>query len=145
MRRVSATAAVLAIGMAAVAGCGSGDTGPAETFRSYIEALNKHDGATVCQSLVPEATAKLRPPVKRETCAEAITDSIGHRRPDGSRWRSASVKRVSGSETLDVTVENSYAGGKTEPERETVKMRKSGDTWLLTEPDQTLYYAIGQK
>jgi hypothetical protein len=151
VRRAFAT--VVSIGVLAIAGCGGGsdDSGPADAFRSYIDALNKHDGATVCQALEPTSIDKLRPPVKRETCAEGVTDSIGHARRNGSRWLSSEIKKGSrvrldkDAATLTVDMEDKFTTETQLRWGQKVRMQKSGDDWLLREPDATLYYAIGQK
>jgi hypothetical protein len=169
VRRAWLTA--LSVAGLAIAGCGGGgsaDPAIGQSFAGYIKALNAHDGATVCQALLPAGTGKLRPPVAGETCAESVTASIGHSGPNG-KWVSAKVigaPAVDGNDqsaTLRATVENSYRasltiksvnGGATKSqssevtlgkETETVKMRQTGGKWLLAEPDMTLFHAIGQR
>ena len=156
-------ATALATAMLAVAaGCGdegSDGNGPrlsgqdaevAATYKRYLAALNSGDGATVCQLLVPAGTEKLRPPAKRESCAEAVSDSIGHPGPGGLRWRSAKltgrpeVDRSKRTATLFVNVASTYTDGPTDAESGAVKLQRSGSDWLLTEPDAVLYHAIGQ-
>jgi hypothetical protein len=162
-RRLAVASAALALALAGCGDDGSSDGGSSKgskpsrkdakvvaAYDHYLAALNKGDGATVCQLLVPAGTEKLRPPAKRESCAEAITDSIGQPGPGGLRWRSAKVKGTPAVErdgreaTLRVDVTNTYAGGATGPERESVKLAQSGGEWLLAEPDAALYHAIGQ-
>src|SRR5919197_1042555 len=54
------------------------DAAIARSFDTYLRALNKHKGITVCESLAVSAFSKLHPPAKRESCAEAVEVSIGH-------------------------------------------------------------------
>lgn len=136
---------------AALPGCGSDDPGPADAYRAYIEAINERDGAAVCQALDPRSIDKLRPRARGESCAEAVSASIGRPGPTGSRWKSARidkgpkvVRRKGDSVTLSVAVEEEF-GDRAEIWQGNVGMRQSGGRWLLTTPDQTLYHAIGQK
>jgi hypothetical protein len=162
--------AALALAIAAfAAGCGGGDsntttttvqtteTAPSPTdaaiarsFDKYIAALNKHDGLAVCELLAVSSFDKLHPPAQRESCAEGITDSIGHPGPTGLMWRSAHIvgeRRVQRGERtakLFVTVKNSYKNGPAQSEEETVSMKFESKGWRLAEPDTTLLRAIGQ-
>lgn len=147
-----------------IAGCGSASSGtvtredisPAIAFSKYILALNAKNGALVCKTLDPPAAAKLRPPVKRESCAEGITASIGHPGPTGLRWQSAKllgrplVKGSGNTATVSVSVESTFRDKTTtgKSKREiggTLPMKLVDRRWVLVQPDATLYFAIGQK
>ena len=59
-----------------------------DVYTGYVKAINARDGAELCRLLDPSFTGELELPVKRGSCAERLTGSIGFADPRGTPvWR----------------------------------------------------------
>ena len=122
--------------------------------RSYIAALNAHDGGAVCALLAPGALDGVRLPERRGSCAASLAASIGHKPPDGApRWLrtqlvgAGTVVLVRGGDgRLTGTVVHRLAGSRQPSiEDDVVYLRKIGGRWLIVKPSATFYRAIGAR
>jgi hypothetical protein len=79
--------AVLVVALAAGACGGSsgaaGESSPEQTARAYVDAINAHDGQTVCDLMVESAAYEFRIPEWGE-CPKVVAGYIGYREDSGS-------------------------------------------------------------
>jgi hypothetical protein len=123
--------------------------------RSYLSAIDRRDGFSVCQVLAPGALEEVRLPRRGGGCAREVSASIGHAEPGGPRWRSLRVDSVGPAELdpatpglarVRATVVTLYRGGR-EPsiEDDLVYLKHAGTAWLVTKPSASFYRAIGAR
>jgi hypothetical protein len=123
---------------------------PAGSVRTYVAALDRGDGAAVCQLLAPGALEALRLPEPNPSCEKALDRSIGHRDPKGPPGfegaklrRTRAVKRGSRARVV-ATVVTSYAGGgRPSTDDDIVYLKRSRAGWLILQPSAVLYRAVG--
>jgi hypothetical protein len=123
----------------------------AETVRSYIDALNRHQARVVCELFEPGALPLSELPVRRGGCARSLAASIGHRPPGGTpawkRTRIAEIRAVSvegvGARVTAAVVHRFADRNYTSVEDDVIYLRPAGDRWLLAKPSATLYRAVG--
>lgn len=121
-----------------------------QTVRSYFEALNARDGETVCNLLAPGAIDDIKLPVKRGSCAESVTASIGYRDPRGLPvWEGTEITSLTTEVDLDsarivADIVTKFADrGQNSIEDDLVYLTRSGPRWLIAKPSATLYRAVG--
>jgi hypothetical protein len=122
-----------------------------QTVRSYIDALDRHDAALVCELFERGALPLSELPVRRGGCASSLAASIGHHPAGGTpAWkrttiaeiRAASVEGIGARVTASVIhrfADRNY----TSVEDDVIYLRPAGDRWLLAKPSATLYRAVG--
>jgi hypothetical protein len=117
--------------------------------RRYIEAISDHDGVLLCGTV--DGMADLNLPVRRPSCAESVSESIGYRDPRGFPVFESAV--VSGAPQVEasprdaratVTVVTEFAD-RDEPsvEDDVIYLVRRAGEWLIAKPSSTLYRAIG--
>jgi hypothetical protein len=117
--------------------------------RDYVEAIDQRDGALLCRLIV--GIDELDLPVRRSSCAESVSGSIGYRDPRGYPVFESAV--VSGAPEVEldgdsaratVTVVSEFAD-RDEPsvEDDVVYFVRRGREWVVAKPSSTLYRAIG--
>jgi hypothetical protein len=117
--------------------------------RRYIEAIDSRDGALLC-GLV-DGIADLELPVRRETCAESVSESIGYRDPRGVPVFETAT--VAGAPEVELERDNARAtvtvvtefADRDEPsiEDDLIYLVRRGDAWGVAKASSTLYRAIG--
>ena len=117
--------------------------------RRYVAAVDERNGVILC-GLV-DGVADLDLPVRRSSCAESVSESIGYRDPrDFPVFESATVAAAPEVE-LDgvdaratVTVVTEFAD-REEPsvEDDVIYLERRGGAWVVAKPSSTLYRAIG--
>jgi hypothetical protein len=117
--------------------------------RRYVTAIDSRDGALLC-GLV-DGIADLNLPVRRSSCAESVSESIGYRDPRGIPvFESATVTGApevelgEDSARATATVITEFAD-RDEPsvEDDVVYLVRRGGVWVIAKPSSTLYRAIG--
>ena len=115
----------------------------------YVEAVDDRDGTRLC-GLV-QGIADLDLPVRRPSCTESVSESIGYRDPRGFPVFESAV--VSGAPQVQagadrarvtVTVVTEFAD-RDEPsiEDDVVYFELRGGEWVVAKPSSTLYRSIG--
>lgn len=121
------------------------------TFRDYISALNRHDGAAVCPLLAPGALRGVRVRVRGEDCAAALDGSIGRGGAGGApAWKRTNVDEVravsvGGDEArVTATVVHVFSDRNyPSVEDDVVYLRRGEGKWLVVKADGALYRAVG--
>jgi hypothetical protein len=127
----------------------------AASVRSYVSAINRHDGAAVCQLLAPGALRGFQLPEPAPSCARSVGASIGNVEPDGPAWsrsRVDSIRRVeldpddSALARVRALMVHRFANRR-EPsiEDDLIYLRRVGTAWLIAKPSSTFYRAIGAR
>jgi hypothetical protein len=127
----------------------------AASVRSYVSAINRHDGAALCQLLAPGALRGFKLPEPGPACAKAVGASIGHVGPGGPAWRRSRVDSIGrveldpddpGLARVRALMVHRFADRR-EPsiEDDIVYLRRSGTAWLIAKPSSTFYRAIGAR
>lgn len=120
-------------------------------FDGYVAAINARDGEALCGLLAPGALAGIELPLQRPRCGQALSASIGYRRPGGTpAWRRTRVHQVrmvqvgAGRARVTATVSHDFAD-RPEPsiEEDVVYLDRVGGEWLIAKPSATLYRAVG--
>jgi hypothetical protein len=120
------------------------------TVHRYVDALDAHDGATVCKLLAPGAIDAVKLPVDRGSCAASLSASIGYRDPRGLPvWAGTEIRGLrvdvdDPSAKVVAHITTTFADrGQPSFEDDIVYLARSDGAWLLTKPSATLYRAIG--
>ena len=125
------------------------ESAAARAVRSYIGALNAGDGEGVCALFAPGAIDEVELPVKRPSCGESVSASIGYRDPRGLPvWESTEITGLrteiggeTGKVVADVVTE--FAGREPSIEDDIIYLVRDGQGWLIAKPSTTLYRAVG--
>jgi hypothetical protein len=138
---------------------GAGDAAPSaqarrerrveRVVRRYVAAVDARDGVVLCG--VVDGIEDLSLPVRRSSCAESVSESIGYRDPRGFPVFESVV--VSGGADVEagprearatVTVVTEFAD-RDEPsiEDDVIYLVRRGGGWMVAKPSSTLYRAIG--
>jgi hypothetical protein len=128
--------------------------GARRAYRRYIAAIDAGDGAALCAAVAGDLAAKLRPAVKRGSCADRIGGSVGYEDPRGFPvWEGTSltgVDRVTlGPEARQARITASIVTlfrDRTEPsiESDIAYLANQGGRWILLKPTGALYRAVGK-
>jgi hypothetical protein len=119
--------------------------------KRYVTALNRDDGARVCDLLIPGAVDDVELPRERGDCAGSLTASIGYRDPRGLPvFKDSRITRIPGVEVsadearVTATIVTRFAD-RNEPsiEDDIVYLSRDGDEWLIVKPTAAIYRAIG--
>jgi hypothetical protein len=117
--------------------------------RDYVEAIQDRDGVLLCRLV--DGITELDLPVRRSSCSESVSKSIGYRDPRGVPVFETAT--VSGAPEVEldgesaratVTVVSKFAD-RDEPsvEDDVVYFVRRGGEWVVAKPSSTLYRAIG--
>jgi hypothetical protein len=117
--------------------------------KRYVNAVSDHDGVLLCGTVDDVADMDL--PVRRPSCAESVTESIGYRDPRGFPVFDGAV--VTGKPRIEVgdrqaravaTVITEFAD-RDEPsvEDDVIYLVRRAGEWVIAKPSSTLYRAIG--
>ncbi len=123
--------------------------GVATALRSYVGALDSHDGAALCKLFEPGALDVLKLPVGAG-CA-GLSQSIGYDPGHGlPQWQHAQMGEIKdvvsegGGVRATVTIVDRYAGNpQPSVEDDVVFLKRSGSDWLIVKPSVTIYRALG--
>jgi hypothetical protein len=117
--------------------------------RDYVVAISDHDGAVLC-GLV-DGIADLDLPVRRGSCAESVSESIGYRDPRGVPVFEKAV--VTGAPQIEIerrdarataTIVSEFADREeASVEDDVIYLMRRGREWVIAKPSSTLYRAIG--
>ena len=119
------------------------------TVRRYVDAIDARDGALLC-GLV-DGIADLDLPVRRPSCAESVSESIGYRDPRGVPVFESATMAGGPEVDLDgnaaratATVVTEFAD-RDEPsvEDDVIYLTRGNGGWVIAKPSSTLYRAIG--
>jgi hypothetical protein len=121
----------------------------AQALRSYVAALDAHDGAALCELFAPGALDVLDLPVG--SGCDGISGSIGYDPGHGlPHWRDAglgeiqSVVTANGGVRATVTMVDRYADNpQPSIEDDVIYLQRDGEGWLIEQPSVTVYRAIG--
>ena len=128
--------------------------GAERAYRAYIRAINERDAEALCDLLSPRATAQLRPPVDRGSCAESLSASIGYEDPRGYPvWErtvlngieSVAVGDDPGTVRLTAATLTEFED-RDEPsvESDVAYLELTGGEWRLSQPTAAAYRAVGR-
>ncbi len=117
--------------------------------RDYVAAISDHDGVVLC-GLV-DGIADLDLPVRRGSCAESVSESIGYRDPRGYPVFEKAVVAGAPKIKLDrrdaratATVVSDFADREeASVEDDVIYLVRRGGEWVIAKPSSTLYRAIG--
>jgi hypothetical protein len=122
-----------------------------QTVRSYIDALDRHDAAGVCDLLAPGALKPAELQVSRGGCRQSLAASIGHR-PEGGApaWRRTDIAALTAVSVegegarVTATVTHKFSDRHyTSVEEDVIYLKPVGGQWLLAKPSGTFYRAVG--
>jgi hypothetical protein len=121
------------------------------TVRAYIEALDAHNGAAVCDLLAPDALDDVELPREQGSCAASLNASIGYRDPRGlPQFQSVKLAGVPSAETgtkdarVTAPIVTTFAD-RDEPsiEDDIVYLAAKGDRYVVAKASTALYRAVG--
>jgi hypothetical protein len=152
---------VLLAGIVCLAGCdaskgstgasdSSGAASPEQTVRKYVEAINAHDGKTVCALLLASAAYQFRIPNWGE-CPKFVSAYIGYAEDDPTAsFHRAQTVRLEPGQARDELVSMK---ARVEVERDEGRQREALDDviwlverdgrWRIAKPSALLYAAFG--
>lgn len=130
--------------------------GAERVYSAYIDAINAHDGGTLCRLMPADAFQALKPPVVRGDCAGSLAASIGYADPRGYPvWKHTDLTGIDSSSIgSDITTARLTASivtefaDRSEPsiESDIVYLEVGGRAgrWRLAKPSSAIYRAIGR-
>lgn len=132
---------------------GSSESALVQSVRAYVSAIDRRDGATVCELLGPGVLRSVRLPREAAGCAESVRASIGYHPAGGAAWQGTEIRRIGpveldpenpGEGRVRATVVHRFGGGR-EPsiEDDLIYLRYRAGRWLIAKPSSTFYRAIG--
>jgi hypothetical protein len=123
----------------------------ARTVGSYVAALDRADGARICELLAPGALSGVRLPRRRGDCERSVAASIGYRDPRGfpvfagARVARIRAVEIDGAEARVTATTVTRFADRQEPsvEDDVVYLDRQKGRWRIEKPGATFYRAIG--
>jgi hypothetical protein len=121
------------------------------TVGRYVDSLNRHLAAAVCDLFAPGALELVELPRRRGGCEVSLDASIGVRPPHGApAWRRTRLREAKAA-VLDDERARVTAGvthrfsdrNYVSVEDDVIYLERAGDRWVLAKPSATFYRAVG--